>query len=236
VGAGCLSDDYDQRKTAVLDELSEAVQKAIDLGTSVRLDDENLQDQTVVSLFLAIVEMGESVLILGKHDKIPDAKILVRSMLEAVLQLIAAKTIEDFPKRLLMEYAKKEKQRFEAAESGNAYFDGVYTPTQIKAQISGLENHIAKLESEGAKGPYKIDQLAEKLGDHEIYDGLYRPLSAVVHSSYASFFQRNINVDANTSDFEFVGFQLPTIAALEATIFQATVWVRRAYDEMNAYS
>lgn len=170
------------------------------LKTLFEIDAHNQEAQEILiaTLYLRINSSFQAIVILAERGLIPQAKVILRSILEALFTLCAlSKKIELCDIYIQADQKKRLKQlnKLRLLKSG-------LPPEAKESEIQKLEQELKKdVEEKGIK-LLNVEQWAKEAGQHDIYLSAYTVLCDPVHTNVKDL-ERYLVLDENN---ELKGF------------------------------
>lgn len=154
-----------------------------------------------VSLLCIMHQMADSILLLEREDKTFDAHILLRSLLEHLVEL---KLLRHDPKRHLNHKRSLDegtKKLLLEAHKNNPFMIGVSEAVKVGEELVSVESRISGYRVVGAKSTtVKADWDAAGMSNE--YEAAYRMLSDYVHPKLAGAIGRGIMTTGSSPSIE----------------------------------
>lgn len=228
MGAGCLRESYSKLKNDALKQLFKAISSAIEYGEQIRFDKDNFSHQMMIGTFLAMTETTDSIRVLIEADKVYDAEVLLRTLMEMRVRLELFATHPEFTLREKVEFFKRQQKIFCEAKRGNKYFVKVDEELNVDIELATATKTLESLTSGGVKGQLTFLQMCQRLGFEDEYRAVYSGLSQAPHGTYASIVKRSFVIDKSTEQFSVTGFREPEIGTVELVAESASGWLNSA--------
>lgn len=196
-------------QTIELDEMLGFLKKTCSdfelLAVEIQFDKTYALHGTIISLYCSILELTESAIHLI-DNKLTGVPILMRSVLEAYIDLLNLIQDAGYGYRLQINSLQDRIDLLEAAKSGNPWLKGLITPT-IDADIIRFEDEKKKLVDAGfkwlsVKAKFSLQQMYQE------YQSLYSIICWDSHNSLTALFRKH--TDSKNNAFTLVLHKEPS--------------------------
>ncbi|MCI2400379.1 DUF5677 domain-containing protein [Aliiroseovarius subalbicans] len=181
---------------------------AIDQLQNTKFDKQKFRHQIFVGLSASLLERCHAVVFLLKNGKGFDAKIILRSALEHLVELRNLCDFPDYHLHLQASFLRGIRTQLREATKGNPFFARIASELPIEDEIASTDKKMKEVEEMGGKALSITDKFNRTGMTHE-YESVYRSLSLQVHPSYSGIIERHFDIDPSTGDFTVRGFQMP---------------------------
>jgi hypothetical protein len=179
----------------------------LDQFEHIRFDKTHAWHRDMVCLYCSIIEHGDSLYKLFEQERITAAPLLLRSMLEAFIDLKNLSNDQSYGYYLqssnLKEWLKVTKA---AGTLQNPYLDGLASAEGFDEQVSNWEKELEDYRKEGYS-PLNQFQKFEKAGMVNEYRSLYNFLCSYSHNNIRALTDRHLELTDDKTDFKVVMFQ-----------------------------
>ena len=228
MGAGCLSNDYIDFRNKKLAALNASIVSSYIFGEKARIDKEDFQHRLLIGTFLAMHELAESIHLLVQNDKVLDAEILLRSLMDLRVRIEAFAKDRGIAEREKIEFLRHNIRQLEEALTRNPYLSEIEKHFDIEEELLDLSRKMADLQASGVKGQLDLKTLCVRFGFIQEYSAIYSGLSQAPHGTYASIIKRNFVIDHEKGTWAVVGFRVPDKETLDVVCHQSADWLDEA--------
>jgi len=176
----------------------------------------------ITSFFLTIIEQGWSIEVLCRNERYFDAKIILRSSLEHLIEMkLLAAGDPKHTERLKLEYNQHLTKSLSDAKAGNPYAskiaEKIELDTELDTELEALAEYKKGIEERGGKKINSHDRF-KAAGFSNEYQVMYSDLSKLAHPTFAGVIERNLVLDDSTSGFTIHCNRLAEIETIDVTI------------------
>lgn len=175
----------------------------IPLASSIKFDGRSYDELIPMLVFCSILEGAWSTILLARHGLRMQAYVLLRTLLENVVELQRLVTIDTAVADFRLRSEKQIVRTLERARDGNPYFAEINSKTDVKSAIDNKKIEIKELEEDGGRATNIAERFAS-IGARVDYEGLYHKLSDETHTSMLALNVRFI--DVSSGDLQFRAF------------------------------
>ncbi|MCW1410185.1 DUF5677 domain-containing protein [Rhizobium sp. 1AS11] len=208
----------------MLEFLDELVKATIKLLPSVKFDKSHPVHRLLMALYSTIIEDADSAVTLLGMDRWAGVEHLLRSALEAHVDLINLASDPQYLDLMMIAYHKQWIRLTEAGAKGDNQFLTFFKDNpEVEEQLAYHKEELAKL---GTKGPaLNIFERFEKAGMSDIYRSIYHSLCNDTHNNVQALTDRHFRVSKAEGLINLVIFEDPEQHSLKASLdcFIATV-------------
>jgi hypothetical protein len=189
-----------------MEKFRELVTHILDQFEHIKFDKSHPWHLDMVYLYCSIIEYADSLYKLLQQERIVAAPLLLRSMIEAFIDLKNLCNDQTYGYHLqsgnIKEWLKVTK---EARTLENPYLDGLASADGFEVQISKWEE---ELQEYSAKGYPALNQFQkfEKADMVNEYRSLYNFLCSYSHNNIRALRDRHIEISEDKTDFKVVMF------------------------------
>lgn len=198
----------------MIDLLKELHDESFDSLNALKFSKRDELSRTIVSLYCTLIEQSWSLLLLVNQGRGAGTSAILRSILEAHIDIENLLSDGRYLKNLSAAY-HKEWLKFlrEGAAGVNPYLAGMSSVADLETEIARHEARLAELEHEGFK-PLKLVDAFKRVGMEHAYRSAYRHLSRESHNNISSLTGRHFE-RSGENDFNLVIYR-----NLQATDFE----------------
>lgn len=205
----------------------------IELSHGLRFDKKHPQHLNVVALYGSMLEHASSMLLVAKSDVKTAVPILLRSLLEAFVDLRNLCQNARYGYTLQADQEKDWLKFLKEAERGtNQYLAKVAAAPDLKENIAKHEQQLQAMKDKGAE-ELKIRDKFERAGLLEEYTTIYRELCTHSHNTLRAL--RGRHVEKNGGDYDVVFFRTQTLDDIDHYIGMACTLLMRATHEVHNF-
>lgn len=185
-----------------------------------------------MSLYGSILELTTSFVVLINNNLLTGASILVRSILEAYVDLENLSHEKSYLKDMEVSFAKQWLIILNAASRGNPYLESLSKAPDLAEAIKKWEKKKAELESEGGRDLLQLEKF-EKAGLENEYRSIYNDLCSKSHNNLRALFDRHAEMEEG--DFSITFYKKPEEADSAVTVGIVTEILMRATQALHAH-
>lgn len=198
---------------ATLNLLKEVHNRAVELSSQLSFDKKHPLHLQSVSLYGSILELSSSIAILTKDGPKTGVPIVLRSLLEAVVDLVNLCEEPTYGYYLEAREASDWVNFLGAAAHGNnPYLDQVAEAPGLKESLEKHKEKLAGLKSKGYS-PLQIKSKFKKAGMESEYATIYAELCTHSHNTIRALRKRHVEVADD--GFNVVFYRLTTLDEIE---------------------
>lgn len=189
-----------------VEELRVLISQILDNFEFMKFDKFHPWHRGIVCLYCSVVEYADSIYRLCEAERIFSVPLILRSMLEAYVDLENLSNEPNYGNHLKSNDLKEWlKLAGEAAGNDNPYLSGVSDATGFVDQVQNWEDQFSKLKTEGYP-PLTQFQKFERAGRMQEYKSLYNQLCGFSHNSIRALEDRHVEIEADNKNFSIVMF------------------------------
>jgi hypothetical protein len=174
--------------------LQELVAKSIDLIPHLKFDASHAWHRSMVCLYLAMVEYADVLVVMEKNEKAAGIASIVRSLLEAYVDLYNLSQDANYGYGLEFSYRKEWLRVAAEAERGtNRYLNGMSSAAGFLEQIKQWQADVAASEGKGHRALNKEQKFA-LAGMEEEYRSIYNFLCSESHNNIRALSRKHIEI------------------------------------------
>lgn len=198
--------------TAPPEEILSFLKRAHDefqpLSEQIIFDKERPLHRNTISLYGSILELTGSCILLTDKRLVTGVPILLRTILEAYVDLVNLVENPQYGYNLEASYLKEWLKILEEARKGkNEYLRAISEASSLDQSIDEWRNSLKKLESKGYK-VLKIEKKFERAGMEKEYRSIYNLLCSDSHNNLGALVSRH--VEREQTDFSIVFYKAYT--------------------------
>ena len=145
----------------------------------------------IISLYASIIEQTGSAIALLKDNHVVAANIILRSTLEAHVDLINLTNDANYIEQMKASYHEQWVYLMEAGISGNTPFLKEFVTDDVTDSLAYNRRSLAKYKAAGVR-PMKVSERFKKAGMSEWYVSVYNHLCADSHNNLRALIKRHI--------------------------------------------
>ncbi|ATU90625.1 DUF5677 domain-containing protein [Phyllobacterium zundukense] len=185
--------------------------KALELVPALKFDAQQEIQRTLVSLYATILEQSESAAILLKAQKTAGTGAILRSLLEARVDLAALLNNEQHLQGMKASFYKEWiKLLTEGVKGENEYLGGFADNDRAKEKLAEYKQAKEELRLAGFK-PLKVEDRFEKAGMGKEYRSIYNLLSNDSHNGIQALNDRHVEALNGTLEVVIYNPDDPTV-------------------------
>lgn len=205
----------------------------IELAHGLCFDKQHPQQVHVVALYGSMLELSSGMLLIAKSDVKSSVPILLRSLLEAFVDLHNLRQNAAYGYTLQADYVKDSLKFLKEAERGtNQYLATVSAAPDLQENIAKHEQQLQAMKDKGAE-ELKIRDRFERAGLLEDYATIYRELCTHSHNTLRAL--RGRHVEKHGGDYNVVFFRTQTLDDIEHYLGIACMALMRASHEVHEF-
>jgi hypothetical protein len=193
-----------------------------------------------ITLYASIVEYSHGCLSLLRGNDLTCLPQLIRSMLEAYVDLINVTSDADYAHVMQATYLKDLLDMYKAAqrEPHNPYLKGIAELSDLDERINSTRKQLDEVKGKAQKfgrDVFKISERFKLAGLQPIYPVIYKMLCQDAHNNPNSLFTKHL--EANDGGIEVMFFREKSVAEVAAVldtmfavIIESTAVTRRFFD------
>lgn len=192
----------------ILDFLKRAHDELQPLSTQITFDKEHPLHRNVIALYGSMIELTGSIILLVDRRLITGVPVLLRSILEAYVDLHNLAASPAYGYALELSYIKEWlKILLEAKAGKNEYLSEISSAPSLDASIGDWQKKKQQLEAKGHRH-LRIEQKFQRAGMEKEYRSIYNTLCADAHNNLRSLIDRH--VELGQGSFEIVFYKAYT--------------------------
>jgi len=203
-----------------VEEYRQLITNVLDQFEYIKFDKKHAWHLDIVCLYSSIVEYSDNMFVLLKKEKLVGMPLVLRSMLEAFVDLKNLCNEKTYGYHLqasnLKEWLKVSR---EAGKLENPYLDGLAAAKGFDDQVSEWKAELKGLKDKGYP-PLRQDEKFLMADMDNEYRSLYNYLCAYSHNNIRALTDRHIEISENKDDFKVVLF--PEFSAEKADHYIST--------------
>lgn len=217
----------------VLNFLKRAHDELQPLSTRIDFSKDHPLHRHIVALYGSIVELTGSLILLTDHRLISGVPVLLRSVLEAYVDLYNLSENPTYAFSLQLSYLKEWLNILHEASSGkNEYLTTISKAPDLAATISAWQQKKRGLKDKGYKS-LNVENKFQRAGMEKEYRSIYNSLCSDSHNNLRSLIGRH--VERKESDFEVVFYKAYTPEDSAHYIGTAAELLVRASEKVHAF-
>ncbi|MCZ8333190.1 MAG: DUF5677 domain-containing protein [Rhodobacteraceae bacterium] len=214
--------------------LQRSIASAEEAVSRLRFNKKSPLDHFTVGLFVSLIERASSIHLLLCEKRGTDAKLILRSALEVLVELEILAVNPDHIWNVQHDFCKKQILILEMAECGNPYLAEIKSSPDLERHRQVWKMKLNETIEKGGKS-LKVELKFAMAGRKYDYDALYRNFSHSAHASYAGIIDEVFEVDPEKDDFEISLYSVSPEHALENIAVTASVCVDDAIKAVSRY-
>ena len=185
--------------------LQDLVAKSIELIPHLKFDASHAWHRSMVCLYLAMVEFADVLVVMEKNAKAAGIASILRSLLEAYVDLYNLSRDANYGYGLEISYRKEWLRVAAEAERGtNRYLAGMSSAAGFVEQHREWREEVAEFEGKGHRALNK-DQKFALAGMEEEYRSIYNFLCSESHNNMRALSPKNIEIVGDPPKVQIVG-------------------------------
>lgn len=227
MGAVGLSEELDRPS---LSDLTRTLEQCVSVIQEARVNKDHFPTLLIASFFLTIIEQGYSIEVLCRHERYFDAKIILRSSLEHLIEMkLLAAGDPKHSERLKLEFNEHQQRSLNAAKSGNPYAAKIAAKIPIEKELDALAEYKTGIEERGGKKVTSHDRFKDAGFSNE-YQVIYSNLSKLAHPTFAGAIERHLVCDDSSDGFSIHCNRMAEPETIDVVIDTATGILSAALD------
>lgn len=203
------------------------------LSKQLSFDKEHPRQRNVVALYGSMIELTGSLIILVENKLITGVPVLLRSILEAHIDLHNLAENATYGYSLELSYIKEWLKILQEAKAGkNEYLISISSAPSLDASISDWQKKKQQLEAKGYR-PLRIEQKFQRAGMEKEYRSIYNSLCADAHNNLRSLIDRHIELGQGS--FEVVFYKAYTPEDSEVNVGMNAELLVRASEKIHQF-
>lgn len=205
-------------KRSSLNDLSQKLSQCVSAVEVARVNKDHFPTLLITSFFLTIIEQGWSIEVLCRNERYFDAKIILRSSLEHLIEMkLLAAGDPKYAERLKLEFNQHQQKSLNAAKSGNPYAAKIAAKIPIGTELDSLAEYMTGIEERGGKKITSHDRFKDAGFPNE-YQVLYSDLSKLAHPTFAGAIERHLVLDDTGDGFSIHSNQMAEPETIDVVI------------------
>lgn len=188
--------------TISVEEYRQLISKVLDHFEHIKFDKTHLWHLNIVCLYCSIVEYSDSMHTLFKEEKVVSMPLILRSMLEAFVDLKNLCNERTYGYHMqasnLKEWLKVTR---EAGTLENPYLEGLASAKGFDEQTAEWEAELKDLRDK-KYAPLRQDEKFAKAEMTNEYKSLYNFLCSYSHNNFRALTDRHMEISSDNSDFK----------------------------------
>lgn len=186
----------------MLDFLDRAHKNLQALSTEIRFDKTHPRHRSMVSLYGSILELTSAIKLLLRENLGTGVPILLRSILEAYVDLFNLADNPRYGYALELAYIREWLRILEEAKAGkNDYLSSITTAPDLDETISEWQRKKKQLERDGHR-PLKQEEKFRRAQMEKEYKSIYNSLCCDAHNNLRALVGRHLEI--GQTDFDIV--------------------------------
>lgn len=191
-----------------LDFLKRAHDECQPLSQELSFDKEHPLHRNSVALYGSIIELTGSLILLVDKKLLTGVSVLLRSVLEAYVDLHNLLANPSYGYALEISYIKEWLKVLQEAQAGqNDYLAAIREAPNLSASIAEWQDKKRQLEAKGHRS-LKIEQKFQRAGMEKEYRSVYNSLCCDAHNNLRALIDRHIEI--GKAGFEVVFYKAYT--------------------------
>lgn len=224
--------------------LGKLVDELIGLSQQLEFNNQYAIDLRCAMNYATLVELSHSVHTMLSNDAPTGIRILMRSALEAYVDLINLLNDPEYFANLEAQNHKEWLRLFKAADGGNEFVKAMAEHPKFREQYDLARKQLAKLQEDG-KHPLRIDQKFNLAGLEEVYQSVYVMMCSEAHNNQTGLVSRHVdivdgNVELHFRKEEEINHHVSVLDSLSGLLVNASNAIHAKYGEgentLNALS
>lgn len=203
------------------------------LSTKFTFSKDHSLHRHIVALYGSIIELTGSLILLTDRRLLTGVPVLLRSVLEAYVDLYNLSENPAYGYALELCYIKEWLKILNEAKTGkNEYLASIFNAPTLNSSISAWQKKKQALEGKGHKS-LKVEQKFQRAGMEKEYRSIYNSLCSDSHNNLRSLIDRH--VELNEANFEVVFYKAYTPEDSAHYIGMAVELLVRASEKVHAF-
>ena len=181
--------------------LCTAHETAIELSRRLRFDKTHPWHRELILLYGYVLELTGSACVLIRNNVSIAVPILLRSVVEANLDLVNLYSDRSYGNHLhaseLKEWIKVLK---EAKQTENPFLSHLHACSQVGGTLAELESELKELKDKGYP-PLRPEEKFDKAGSQEVYKSVYNKLCCHSHANLRALQSHHLTIASDGGDF-----------------------------------
>lgn len=217
----------------VLEFLKQAHDELQPLSTKFTFSKDHPLHRHIVALYGSIIELTGSLIILTDRRLITGVPVLLRSALEAYVDLYNLSENPAYGFALELSYIKEWLKILNEASTGkNEYLASICEAPDLGASISAWQKKKQELEAKGHRS-LKVEQKFHRAGMEKEYRSVYNSLCSDSHNNLRSLIDRH--VELKEEDFEVIFYKAYTPEDSAHYVGMAAEILVRASEKVHSF-
>jgi len=192
----------------VLDFLKRAHDEFQPFSQQIKFDKEHPQHRNIIALYGSIIELTGSAILLVDKRLITGVPVIIRSILEAYVDLYNLAENPAYGYALEISYIKEWLKILHEAKGGqNEYLAAISQAPSLDGSITAWQRQKQQLEAKGHRS-LQIEQKFQRAHMEKEYRSIYNSLCCDAHNNLRSLIDRHIEL--GQSDFQVVFYKAYT--------------------------
>lgn len=210
----------------VLDFLEKEIKELTELAAKFQFDASHPLHQHTISLYGTTLELSSALIPLYRSGHYSGIPILLRSILEAYVDLENLCHDPKYGYTLTISSIKESLKFLRAAKSDdNVYMDIIAKAPDLDERIATMQSEIDTLKESGYKDLNKLQRFQQADMEDE-YRTIYNMLCSAAHNDFRTLRERHMVLDGDTFSMEY--FKRPDMDSLESYFGVASELLLRA--------
>jgi len=217
----------------VLDFLKRAHDELQPLSTKFTFRKDYSQHRNVIALYGSIFELTGSMIVLIDRRLITGVPVLLRTVLEAYVDLYNLSENPAYGYALELGYIKEWMKILNEAKKGkNEYLVSISEAPTLDASISAWQKKKQELEAKGNRS-LNVEQKFQRAKMEKEYRSIYNSLCSDSHNNLRALIDRHVHL--NDEDFEVVFYKAYTPEDSEHYVGMAVEILVRASERVHTF-
>lgn len=192
----------------IFDFLKRAHDEFQTFSQQIQFDKEHPQHRNIIALYGSIIELTGSAILLVDRRLITGVPVILRSILEAYVDLFNLAENSAYGYALEISYIKEWLKILHEAKGGqNEYLAAISQASSLDGSISSWQRKKQQLEAKGHRS-LRIEQKFQRAHMEKEYRSIYNSLCCDAHNNLRSLIDRHIEL--GQSDFQVVFYKAYT--------------------------
>lgn len=179
--------------------------KAIPYAEELVFQRDNHRELVAALLYSSILELAHSIYVLLSNNHGNQAFALVRTMLEALIDLKNLVNDENYHRNILLEHNEYWVAILNEAKKGNQYLTSISQDSGVGERLRSHKNEMEILRGKGAQY-LSVKKKFKKAKEVDLYNTGYKMACGYTHTNLRSMLARHVDQTVK-GEIEFVAFK-----------------------------